>query len=98
MKRKVEGARLSSESTLVLFNIPKEIQDELVLIEACSMYGPVANCRLKYDRETGASKGWAFVEFYNREHAEAFKRELTGPIKARWASGWNQDKEESENN
>lgn len=92
-------ALLSSETsstTLVLFNIPKDIQDELSLIEAYSGFGPVAACRLKYDRETGLSKGWAVVEFYKREHAEACKRGLTGPIKACWASQWNRDKEESE--
>lgn len=96
MKQKVEGALLSSENTLVLFNIPKDIQDELSLIEACPGIGPCTACRLKYDRDTGISKGWAVVEFYNREHAEACKRGLTGPIKACWASQWKRDKEESE--
>ena len=76
-------ALLSSETsstTLVLFNIPKDIQDELSLIEAYSGFGPVAACRLKYDRETGLSKGWAVVEFYKKIGRASCRERVSSPV------------------
>lgn len=93
MKRDT-GALLSNHNpnTLVLTHIPKENRNDDYLMEACSKFGPVAAFRLKYDKDTGAPKHWAIVEFFEREHAEACKKAM----RAHWATGWKQDAQESE--
>jgi RNA recognition motif-containing protein len=43
-----------------------------------SAIGAVESCRLITDRETGRSKGFAFVEMNSREAADAAKEKFNG--------------------
>ena len=43
-----------------------------------STIGTVESCRLITDRETGQSRGFAFVEMNSREAADAAKEKLNG--------------------
>ena len=43
-----------------------------------SAVGPVESCQLIEDRETGRSKGFAFVEMNSRDEANAVKEQFNG--------------------
>ena len=51
---------------------------EDILKECFSKFGEVTQLRLIRDRETGKSKGFAFVTFNNIEDADKAKLELDG--------------------
>lgn len=51
---------------------------EAQLTEIFSSYGPVQSSKIIYDRETGRSKGFGFVEMANDEEARKAIAELQG--------------------
>lgn len=78
-----------TDRTLLLYNLAATATDEAVF-EVCTQRGGLVKAvRLKFDRETGRPKGFGFVTFYNREHAQKFldyAKTCDGPMKVRWAS------------
>lgn len=50
--------------------------DEQELSDHMSKIGPVKSCSIKMDRDTGRSRGFAFVEYENEKHARIAMDEL----------------------
>jgi hypothetical protein len=48
--------------------------------ELFSQFGPISSSKFNYDRETGKSKGFAFVEYENHESARAAINALNGRV------------------
>ena len=63
--------------TLRVTNLSEDA-DENEVRDLFSNYGNVNRCFLVKDRETGRSKGFAFISFYERAHAEKAMKELHG--------------------
>ncbi|RSH95715.1 hypothetical protein EHS25_000807 [Saitozyma podzolica] len=49
--------------TIFVANIPYDVSEEQ-LANVFSEAGPVASVEIKFDPQTGRSKGYAFVQFY----------------------------------
>lgn len=62
-------------NTLFIGNINYNVTEE-ELVEALGQYAEVVSVKVIKDRETGRSKGFAFVEFNNAEDAAKVKEEL----------------------
>ncbi|MBN2479479.1 MAG: RNA-binding protein [Parachlamydiales bacterium] len=62
---------------LYVGNLPHSYKEDDVK-ELFSKYSSVESCKIITDRDTGRSKGFAFVEFGSREEAEAAIQELNG--------------------
>ena len=58
------------ENKLYVGNLPYSTQDA-DLVEIFEQFGPVLSAKVMMDRETGRSKGFAFVEMQNAEDAQA---------------------------
>lgn len=58
--------------TVYVGNLPWEIT-ETDLVEAFTPYGPVSSVRLVTDRDTGRSRGFAFVEMSDDAAAKAIE-------------------------
>ena len=53
---------------------------EASLRTACASYGEIEECKVITDRDTGRSKGFAFVTFTTDEAAAKCKAEMDGQI------------------
>ena len=77
----MEGSRFGSRGTDVatvrITNLSEEATDEDVKL-LCQPFGPVQRTYLAKDKHTQASKGFAFVNFHRREHAEKCIEKLNG--------------------
>ncbi|MEO8863293.1 MAG: RNA-binding protein [Candidatus Saccharimonadales bacterium] len=62
---------------LFVGGIPFSTTDE-ELAEIFSAHGTVASAKVITDRETGRSKGFAFVEFENSDEGKAAEKALNG--------------------
>lgn len=66
----------SLESTLFVGNLPWSVDDSK-LRDVFGQYNPV-NCKVVTDRESGRSKGIAFVNFGSESDAQAAREALNG--------------------
>ncbi len=62
---------------LYVGNLPYQVSEADVQ-NAFAVYGPVRSCSIVRDRETGQSRGFAFVEMENDENALAAINGLNG--------------------
>ena len=62
-------------------NLPRDI-DDAKLGEIVKPYGAATSAEVVKDRVTGASKGFAFVEFATNEEAQATITALNGTLQA----------------
>lgn len=77
---KVEGDSMykrREENTIRITNLSEETREN-DLEELCSHIGPVTRTFIAYDKETGESRGFAFVTFRHKEHAEKAIKKLDG--------------------
>ena len=58
-------------------NLALEVRDP-ELRELFSSHGEIADCRVIFSRDTGESRGFAFLEFKNEEEGQTALRELDG--------------------
>ena len=62
---------------LFVAGFPFDVDDE-ELKEMFEAYGAVTSAKVIHDRETGKSRGFGFVEFSDKAHAEAAIKALDG--------------------
>ncbi|WVO15169.1 hypothetical protein L204_102813 [Cryptococcus depauperatus] len=73
----------NASKTIFVANIPYDVSEEQ-LASTFSEAGPVANVEIKFDSNTGRSKGYAFVQFYDDATALSAVRNLQDtPINGR---------------
>ncbi|WWD01789.1 hypothetical protein V866_008735 [Kwoniella sp. B9012] len=65
----------SASRTIFVANIPYDVSEEQ-LANTFSEAGPVNNVEIKFDPQTGRSKGYAFVQFYDEATALSAVRNL----------------------
>ncbi|OCF55048.1 hypothetical protein L486_07158 [Kwoniella mangroviensis CBS 10435] len=65
----------SASRTIFVANIPYDVSEEQ-LASTFSEAGPVNNVEIKFDPQTGRSKGYAFVQFYDEATALSAVRNL----------------------
>ncbi|WWD15639.1 hypothetical protein CI109_100061 [Kwoniella shandongensis] len=69
--------------TVFVANIPYDVSEEQ-LANVFSEAGPVSNVEIKFDPQTGRSKGYAFVQFYDEATALSAVRNLQeAPVNGR---------------
>ncbi|KAL8742571.1 MAG: hypothetical protein Q9190_004968 [Brigantiaea leucoxantha] len=72
-------------------DLSNEVNDE-VLLQAFSAFGNVSEARVMWDMKTGRSRGYGFVAFREREHAEKALSSMDGEwlgsraIRCNWAN------------
>ncbi|KAL9035972.1 MAG: hypothetical protein Q9214_006342 [Letrouitia sp. 1 TL-2023] len=72
-------------------DLSNEVNDE-VLLQAFSAFGSVSEARVMWDMKTGRSRGYGFVAFREREHAEKALSSMDGEwlgsraIRCNWAN------------
>ena len=69
----------SVDSLLCITNLPLSYTQENVR-KMCEAYGPVDRCFVMPSEETGNSKGYAFVEYPNKDIARKAKTQLNGRL------------------
>ncbi|OWZ40917.1 cleavage stimulation factor subunit 2 [Cryptococcus neoformans C23] len=73
----------NASKTVFVANIPYDVSEEQ-LANVFSEAGPVANVEIKFDANTGRSKGYAFVQFYDEATALSAVRNLQdAPVNGR---------------
>ncbi|CAK9783169.1 RNA-binding domain-containing protein [Cutaneotrichosporon oleaginosum] len=61
--------------TVFVANVPYDVSEEQIA-GVFSEVGPVAHVEIKFDPQTGKSKGYAFVQFYDEAAAQSAMRNL----------------------
>ncbi|WVQ98429.1 hypothetical protein IAU59_005552 [Kwoniella sp. CBS 9459] len=73
----------NAAKTIFVANIPYDVSEEQ-LANTFSEAGPVQNVEIKFDPQTGRSKGYAFVQFYDEATAMSAVRNLQdAPVNGR---------------
>ncbi|MGE9267485.1 MAG: RNA recognition motif domain-containing protein [Verrucomicrobiales bacterium] len=63
---------------LYIGNLPHDATGEAELTELLADYGPLEHIHIPVDRETGRTRGFAFVTFASKEAAQSALAELDG--------------------
>ena len=72
------GAARSIEGWVVIVSGVHEEAQEDDIFEAFSEYGDIKNLHLNLDRRTGFVKGYAFIEYENKQEADAAIKAMDG--------------------
>ena len=75
----IQCAMATVDSLLCITNLPLSYTQENVR-KMCEAYGPVDRCFVMPSEETGNSKGYAFVEYPNKDIARKAKTQLNGRL------------------
>lgn len=69
--------RRNDENSVRVSNLSEDTRDA-DLLELFQPFGPVSRAHVVFDRSTGASRGFGYVNFVNREHGERAISKLDG--------------------